>query len=443
MNMILVGNGRVVTRDKDHPYFEKGAILIEKDRIKEVGTYDDLKRKYPEADFIDAEGKVIMPGLINAHEHIYSAFARGAYIPGNDPKDFLSILEGTWWHIDRNLDLDNTYYSAIATYLECIRNGVTTVVDHHASYGEVEGSLFKIAEAADELSVRTCLAYEISDRDGIDKMKAAVKENMDFIHYSKEKHSNMLKGLVGMHASFTLSDDTLSYCCEQNKDDVGYHIHVAEGVYDEEHCEKKYGMSIVERLKRFGILGKNTLTGHCIHIKDSDMDILNDTGTMVVHNPESNMGNAVGAPDVIKMIDKGILVGLGTDGYTNDMFESLKTANILQKHRRRIPDRGFAEACEVLFDNNKRIASSMFEDELGVLKSGALADVIIVDYHPYTPINSGNIDGHIMFGMNGSMTDTTIINGRVLMKNKKMCLVDEEHLLNKCRISAERLWKRL
>lgn len=441
--MILVGNGKVITRDKNNPYFENGSVLIDKDKIKDVGTYDDLKEKYSEAEFIDAEGKVIMPGLINAHEHIYSAFARGAYIPGNNPKDFLSVLEGTWWHIDRNLDLNNTYYSAIATYLECIRNGVTTVIDHHASYGGVEGSLFKIAEAADKLSVRTCLAYEISDRDGIDKMKSSVDENMNFIHYVKQKQSNMIKGLIGMHASFTLSDETLNYCIEQNVDDAGYHIHVAEGAYDEEHCEKKYNMTIIERLKKFGILGSKTIAGHCIHIKDSDMDILKNTGTVVVHNPESNMGNAVGAPDVIKMIDKGILVGLGTDGYTNDMFESLKTANILQKHRRGIPDRGFAEASQMLFDNNKKIASAMFEDELGVLKKGALADVIIIDYHPYTKINDKNLDGHIMFGMNGGMVDTTIINGKVLMKKRKMCFIDEEYMLNECRISADNLWQRL
>lgn len=441
--MILVGNGKVITRDTDHPYFENGAVVIEDNRIKEVGIYDELKKKYPEAEFINAEGKIIMPGIINAHEHIYSAFARGAYIPGNNPKDFLSVLDGTWWHIDRRLNFDNTYYSAVSTYLECIRNGVTTAVDHHASFGGIEGSLFKISEAAQKLSVRTCLCYEISDRDGVDKMKASVKENMDFIRYSNERNSNMIKGLVGMHASFTLSDETLNYCAEQNVDKAGYHIHIAEGLYDEEHCEKNYNMTVVERLNKFGILGKNTLAGHCIHVKNSDMDILKDTKTTVIHNPESNMGNAVGAPDVITMMDKGILVGLGTDGYTQDMLESLKVANILQKHRRGIPDRGFSEASKMLFHNNRKIAGNVFNDELGILKSGALADLIIVDYKPYSEINSGNIDGHIMFGMNGAMTDTTIINGKVVMKNRKMCFVDEEELLYKCRISAENLWKRL
>lgn len=441
--MILVGNGKLVTRDASNPYYENGAVVIEDNKIKEIGDYSDLKEKYSEAQFIDADKMIIMPGLINAHEHIYSAFARGASIPKIAPKDFIEILEGTWWHIDRNLSLSSTYYSAAATYMEFIRNGVTTVVDHHAGFGAIKGSLFKIAEAAEELGVRTCLSYEISDRDGINKMKCAVKENMDFVHYAKEKNSSMIKALVGMHASFTLSDDTLNYCINENKHNAGYHIHIAEGIYDKEHCEKNYNMSVVERLKKFEILGKNTIAGHCIHIKDSDMDILKDTETIVVHNPESNMGNGIGAPDIIKMFDKGILIGLGTDGYTNDMFESLKVANILQKHNRKMPDRGFLESSRLLFENNKKIVSKMFKEELGVLKIGALADIVIMNYRPYTEINAENIDGHIMFGMNGAMTETTIVNGQVLMKNRKMCYIDEEELLYKCRVSAKELWNRL
>ncbi|WP_294403252.1 putative aminohydrolase SsnA [uncultured Clostridium sp.] len=441
--MILVGNGKLITRDKNNPYYENGAVLLDKDKVKEVGNYKNLKNKYKDADFLDAKGMVIMPGLINSHQHIYSAFARGLNMPGETPKDFLSILEKTWWHIDRNLDLENTYYSAVSTFLECIRNGVTTVIDHHASFGEIENSLFEIARAAEELSVRTCLSYEISDRDGNEKMKSSVKENMDFVHFAKEKNNSMIKALVGMHASFTLSDETLNYCLEENNDKAGFHIHVAEGIYDAEHCRKNYNMSIVERLKKWDILGKNTIAAHCIHINEFDMDILKDTRTTVVHNPESNMGNAVGAPDVIKMLDKGILVGLGTDGYTNDMLESLKAANILQKHRRGSADRGFSESTELLFENNRKIASSIFKEDVGIIKPGAMADLIIVNYHPYTEMNTDNIDGHIMFGINGSMTDTTIINGEVLMRGRELCNIDEESLLNKCQLSANRLWSQL
>jgi putative selenium metabolism protein SsnA len=443
MEQLLIGNGRLIIRDGEIPYIEKGAVLVEDKQIKEVGQYPVLKEKYKDAEFMDAAGKVIMPGFINAHHHIYSAFARGLSIPGNHPSDFLEILEGTWWKIDRHLKLEHTYYSAIGTYLECIRNGVTTVVDHHASYKEINGSLFQIAEAAKMLGIRTCLAYEISERDGIDKMKSAVEETYDFIEFAEKENSPMLKAMVGMHASFTLSDETIEYCKRLNQYKKGFHIHVAEGEYDNRHCQEKYGCSVVERLRQKRLLGERTIAGHCIHVSEKDMDILKETNTTVIHNPESNMGNAVGCPDVLKMIDKGIRVGLGTDGFTNDMLESVKAANILQKHNSKNPDRGFVEASQMLFENNASIASDMFGVKLGVLKKGAAADLILVDYRPFTPMNEKNLDGHILFGMSGALVDTTMINGKLLMKNREILIKENKRLLEKCQEASAELWRDL
>lgn len=441
--MLLIGNGRLVTRDRDNQYIENGGVLIDGTNIKEVGAYMELKEKYKDAELLDVRGKVIMPGYINAHSHIYSAFARGLNIPGNHPSNFLEILQGTWWHIDRHLSQSHTYYSAISTYLECIRNGVTTVIDHHASYKEITGSLFRIAEAADQLKVRTCLAYEISDRDGSGKMKEAVDETVQFIEFVEKKDSSMIKSMIGMHASFTLSDRTIEYCQERNVLGKGYHIHVAEGAYDNEHSIANYGCTVVERLYNKGILGKESIAGHCIHISEDDMDILKETGTTVVHNPQSNMGNAVGCPDVLKMLDKGIMVGLGTDGFTNDMLESVKVAHILQKHNSKNPSRGFSEATKLLFENNATIASHIFGEQIGILKEGALADLIVVDYQPYTPMDATNVNGHVMFGMSGAQTDTTIINGKVLMKNREILIKDQELLLTESRKAAAELWRAL
>lgn len=441
--MKLIGNGRLVTRDKDQTFYENGAVAVEGNLIVETGPYERLKEKYKDAKFIDAEGMFIMPGFINAHEHIYSAFARGLNLPGPVAKDFLEVLDGTWWNIDRHMTLENVYYSAIATYLECIANGVTTVVDHHASYGAIDGSLFAITKAAEELNIRTCLAYEISDRDGKAKRNQAITENMEFLQYVKDLDSTMLKGMIGLHASFTLSDETLRIIQKENKFDAGYHVHIAEGLYDEQHAQKNYLSSIVSRFYDHGILGKKTIAGHCIHVSEEDIKLLKETKTNVVHNPESNMGNGVGCPDCISMLDQGIVVGLGTDGYTNDMLESLKVANILQKHRRKMPDRGFCEACSMLFEHNRTIASNMFETTLGVLEAGAAADLIIVDYRPYSTVTKDNINGHIMFGMNGAMTDTTIIDGELRMRHRRFIGIDEETRKKQCMQSADELWKRL
>ena len=440
--MLLVGNGTVVTRDKENTFTLQGAVCIKDQFIHEVGTLEDLKRKYPEAEFIDAHGGLIMPGLINTHHHIYSAFARGLSIPGNNPTNFLEILEGTWWKLDRKLTLKQVELSAKVTYLDCIRNGVTTVFDHHASFSNIEGSLFKIADAAKDLGVRTCLSYEISDRDGEDKMKASVKENIDFLEHCRKDSSGMRRSMIGMHASFTLSDDTLRYCVEQNNGRAGFHIHVAEGSSDAAHCREHYHSSVVERLINHNILGSNTIAAHCVHIDDHDMELLKESGTMVVHNPESNMGNAVGCPKVLALLEKGILVGLGTDGYTSDMLESMKVANLLHKHDSRNPSAAWGEIPTMLFQNNRIIAEKLFGQSLGVIEQGAYADVIIIDYHPYTPMNQSNINSHILFGINGKDTITTIINGKVLMKDRKIIHTEDE-LLQLSVKEAELLWKDL
>lgn len=439
---LLILNGTLITRDPANPFIEKGALLIEGNIIQEVGTSSLLRGKYPNAQVLDGTGKLVMPGYINAHHHIYSAFARGMTLPDNHPKNFLEILEGTWWRMDRALTLENTYNSAIATYCECIRNGVTTLMDHHASYKAVTGSLEEIGKAADLLGVRTCLAYEISDRDGEEKMREALAESLSFVNLTLSRTDGMQKALMGLHASFTLSDETLAFCQEMNVDKTGYHVHVAEGPEDQEHCLSQHGCSVVERLVAKGILNEKALAGHCIHISESDMDLLAEAKVTVVHNPQSNMANAVGAPDVLTMMDKGIAVCLGTDGYTTDMLESAKTAIVLQKHRSGNPDRGFAETSKMLFENNAKLASEVFGLTIGELKAGAVADVILVDYVPFTPLNETNVDGHIFFGLNGQHTDTTICNGQILMKNKKI-LADWESLSKECRASSEKLWRAL
>ena len=437
--MLIIGNGRVVTRDSANPYIESGAVAIEGTQIKKVGDLETLKKEFPDAEFIDAKGKIIMPAFINAHEHIYSAFARGMSVNGYDPKGFLDILDGMWWTIDRNLTLNDTYLSAMATYIDCIKNGVTTIFDHHASFGSIEGSLFEIERAAKETGVRSCLCYEISDRDGMDKARASVKENADFIRHALKDDTGMIAGMMGMHAQFTISDETMALCNELKPEGVGYHIHVAEGIYDLHQCLKEHGKRIVDRLHDWNILGPKTLLGHCIYVNEHEMDLIKDTDTMVVHNPESNMGNACGCPPTMRMVQKGILTGLGTDGYTHDMMESWKVANVLHKHSLCDPNAAWGEVPQMLFEGNAKIANRYFKKQLGVLKEGAAADVIVIDYDPLTPMNESNINGHLMFGVNGSMVQTTVCNGKVLMKDREVLVCDEAKVMADCRQAAKEL----
>lgn len=442
--MILVGNGRLITKNEQNPYMDDGCVVIEGNVIKEIGKTKEMKEKYSYYEFIDANKKVIMPGLINTHMHIYSSFARGMAVPGKPSENFMEILENLWWRLDKKLTLEDTKYSAYATYIDCIKNGVTTVFDHHASPFAIEGSLFTIKDVAKDLGIRTNLCYEVSDRDGLKTIDQGIRENVNFIKFAQNDESDMVKGMFGLHAAFTLSDETLEKCANEMANlDAGYHVHTAEGIDDVIITKEKYNKKVVQRLNDFNILNDKTIAVHCIHIDSEEMELIKENKSFVVHNPESNMGNAVGCAPVVHLLNKGITVGLGTDGYTSDMFESLKVANIIHKHQLRDPRVGWAEAPTMLFENNRKIASKHYKKDLGVLKEGAYADVIVVDYIPHTPLNENTENGHIIFGMTGRSVDTTIINGKVLMKDRILLNIDEESILAKSREMSNKLWDRI
>lgn len=442
--MILIGNGMLITQDIKNPFITNGAVVLKDNVILEVGNYEDLKDKYKECEFIDAKGKVIMPGLINTHHHIYSAFARGMDNKEEPSQNFNEILERLWWKLDKKLTLEDTRYSAYTTYIDCIKNGVTTVFDHHASPMNITNSLFTIGEVAKELGIRTSLCYEVSDRDGIEITNEGIAENVNFIKYANKDDSDMIKGLFGLHASFTLSDETLEKCAKEIEGlNSGFHVHVAEGITDVHDSLKNNGKRIVERLFDYGILGEKTLAVHCVHINNREMDLLKATNTNVVNNPESNMGNAVGCAPVLEILNKGINIGMGTDGYTSDMFESMKVFPIIQRHNRCNPSVAFNETFKLLFENNRNIANRYFKKELGILKEGAYADVIIVDYNPLTPMNSSNLFGHMLFGFTGRSVITTIINGKIVMKDRELINIDEEKIFAESREVAQRLWKKM
>lgn len=424
--MLLIGNGRVITRDAANPYLEQGAVLIDGDTIVEVGDEAALKAVNPGADYVDAHGGVIMPGLVNCHTHIYSGLARGLAIKGCDPHNFLENLEQQWWNIDRHLTLDGTRACAYATVLDSIRDGVTCIFDHHASFKEIPGSLFAIKDVCAELGMRACLCYEVSDRDGVEKRDQGIKENADFARWCAKEDSSMIAAMFGGHATFTLSDETMDLMAEANDGLTGFHIHVSEGMSDVyDSLENHYGVRPVERLLNHGLLGPKTMLGHCIHVTPAEMDIVKETGTWLVNNPESNMGNAVGCSPVLEFFRRGIPVCLGTDAYTNDMLESLKVFVAIQRHNAGMPNVAWGEAMAMLFQNNPAMGEKYFGRTLGKLAPGAAADVAVFDYNVFTPFSEENVDGHLLFGMMGKNCRTTVINGRVVYKDREFVDVDE------------------
>lgn len=442
--MIMFGNGVVVTRDAQRPLINGGAVAVGDDGlISALGPTQKLRREYPGAHFVDARGGLIMPGLINLHHHAYYTLARGLRPRPGAGKGLPALLEGRWWRLDRAMNLEDVYHGAAAAFLECVRSGVTTVFDHHASYGAVTGSLSEISRAADELGLRACLCYEVSDREGESKCRAAIQENVDFIREASRRGDGMRCGMMGMHAGFTLSDRTLEACMEALPATSGCHIHVAECLEDTTHSLQTYGKSVVRRLRERGVLGRKTLAAHCIHLNWEDVQILRETDTAVIHCPRSNMCNAAGAADVTEYSRARVGLGLGTDGEAADMLGELAAASALCRHSSQNPDAGFEELPRALFTSNAAFANRFFETPLGVLKPGAAGDVIVLDYRPPTPLTAENLDLHLLAAAGTARVSTTAAAGKLLMEYGILLCADEEKLLDGARKQAADLWRRV
>ena len=441
--MLIIGGGAVLTRDPERPFIAGGGVAAGEDGlILAVGPVSRLRREYPGAAFVDARGGLIMPGLVDLHHHAYTAFTRGLSRRGSRPLRYMDVLEGSLWRLDRAMNLEDVYHSASAAFLDCVRRGVTTVFDGHSSYGAVIGSLAEVDRAASRLGLRACLSYEVSDREGESKCRAAIQENLGFMREISRRGDGMRRGLMGMHAGFTLSDRTLEACMEALPATSGCHIHVAEALEDTTHSLQTYGRSIVRRLRERGVLGRKTIAAHCIHLNWEDVQILRETDTAVVHCPESNMANAVGCADIEAYAGAGLALGLGTDGGGADLFASLRLASLLCRHNAGDALAGEGVAPGLLFGGNPGIAGRFFGLGLGVLKPGAAADVIVCDYQPPTPLDAGNADAHILGGVDGLSVVTTVIAGKVVMENRVVKACDADALLADARQQAADFWRR-
>src|SRR5215212_10148189 len=321
-------NGIIVTLGSKNQVLWNGAVVTENEKIIAVGSSTELQQRFPDAETVDCAGKIVLPGFICAHHHFYSTMARGMAIPGEPAANFMEILERLWWKVDRALAQEDITLSAQIPLIESIRNGTTTVIDHHASPGMPEGSLDLIERAVRQAGIRASLCYEVSDRN---VMGDGVQENERFIK-KIGKGDGQIAAMMGLHASFTLSDETLEKCVGIAKDaGVGCHVHVAEDLADREDSLQKYGMPTVHRLDKMGVSGAKSLFIHCVHIDESEMDLIAATNTSVVHNPESNMNHAVGVTPLLPLLQRNILVGLGTDGMSSKMLSQMRAAYLLHR----------------------------------------------------------------------------------------------------------------
>jgi putative selenium metabolism protein SsnA len=433
-------NGIVITLGKKNRVLWNATVVTDGERVSALGAAAKMAEQFPKAEVIDCAGKVILPGFLCAHHHFYSTMARGMAPPGEPASNFVEILERLWWKLDKALSEEDISLSAQIPLIECIRNGTTTIIDHHASPGFRDGSLDLIERAVRDAGLRASLCYEVSDRN---QPGGGIAENERFIKKTG-KGDGQISAMMGLHASFTLSDATLETCLGIARDaGVGCHIHVAEDAADRADSLAKYGVPTVERLHRLGATGERSLFVHCVHIDEAEMDTLAATRTCVAHNPESNMNNAVGVTKVLTMLNKGVLVGLGTDGMSSDMLAQMRCAYLLQRLDQRDPRVAFVEAPTMLLQNNAEICERQFGLRLGEIAEGLPADLAILDYRPPTPLDENNFLGHLIFGLVNAPVDTTVCRGTILMRGKKIQSLDEERIAARSRELAPKMWRRL
>jgi putative selenium metabolism protein SsnA len=434
----LIENGTVATLGSSPRVFERGAVLLKDGLVAAVGDGASVRKKAGGAKRLDAEGKLVLPGFVCAHHHLYSTFARGMALPRFAPKNFLQILEGLWWKLDDRLDEEDIYWSAKAALLECLKSGTTTVIDHHESQSAQAGSL--IARAVEETGLRACLTLGVSDRYG--RGREGLAENERFLRRTAGK--GLVTGMVGLHASFTVKDGTLEACADlARRFGVGVHTHCAEDKADQDHARRAHGTGVVERFRRRGVLSEKALLVHCVHIDAREAALIKESGAAVVHNPESNMNNAVGAADVVELMRSGVRVGLGTDGMSSQMPLQARAAYLLQRHALKDPRAAFGEALEMLLRNNAVLAGRATGARVGELAPGAAGDAVVIDYRPPTPLSAENLGGHLLFGAAYARAESVFTAGRARLLRGRAVGLDEAEVAAKAAERAKRFWKKM
>jgi putative selenium metabolism protein SsnA len=426
---MLLKNGVIATLDPQR--VERNDLRIEGDRILETGP-----SLVPVAgeEALDLDGGLVLPGLVNAHTHLYSALARGMPGPADPPRSFVEILEKVWWRLDRALDEESVYLSGLVGAIEAARSGTTTLLDHHASPSFIRGSLATLRRAVEEVGLRSVLCYETTDRNGLEGRDAGIAENREFM---ASRPAGLTRGMVGAHASFTLSNESLDRLAEAVRDaGASLHIHMAEDRADVDDSIRRCGKSVVARLRRHGLLGRGTLLVHGVHLSEGELLDVQAEGAWVIHCPRSNMNNGVGhAPTQAFR-----RAALGTDGLDEDMLAEARAAFL------RMRDAGQPGALQAAFGmlaGGHRLAGELFGRPAGRLDAGASADLVVFDYRPPTPLTAGNLAGHLLFGLDRSHVRSAMVAGRFVLRDRRITSVDEMSAFARARRAAEALWKKM
>ena len=426
--MILRG-GIVATLDP--PRVERADLRVEGGRIVERAP---AVAPLPGEDVLEVAGGLVLPGLVNAHTHLYSALARGMPAPAPPPRTFVEVLERVWWRLDRVLDEESIYLSGLCGAIDAARSGTTVLFDHHSSPSAIAGSLGILRRAIEEVGLRSVLCYETTDRNGSDGRDRGLAENATF---AAAAGSDVTRAMIGAHASFTLGEDSLAAVVRlSHETGAGVHVHVAEDRADVEDCRARYAESLPERLSRHGLRGPRALWAHCVHLQADEAREASAAGAWIAHNPRSNMNNAVGYAG----FGLGGRTALGTDGIDEDLLAEARAAFLKMREGGRADAFGAAVA---LLAGGHRLAAEVFGLPFGALQVGGPADLVVFDYHPPTEMHADNLAGHLLFGLDRSHVASVLVAGRVVLRDRRLTGVDERAVLARARKAATELWGRM
>jgi putative selenium metabolism protein SsnA len=431
--MSLVLTGGTVVRSISPPAVDAADLLIQDGRVAATGA------EARDAARLDCSGCLVVPGNVCAHTHLYSALARGMPYRLAAPRTFLDILRRVWWRLDRALDPATIRASALAGGMDALLAGTTTLVDHHASPASVDGSLDIVADALAELGIRSVLCYETSDRDGPATAAAGLAENARFLAVVDGGRRPLARGMVGAHASFTLSPETLAGCADLARQRaVALHIHVAEDAADERDAEARFGVRVAARLAAVGALDRRSLLAHGVHLDQGEVELVRAAGATVVHNARSNMNNSVGRTPLAAL---GERVALGTDGLGADMFEEGRAAYF--RRREEDVETGMAWPLDRLAEGARVAGEAFGEPLLGRLEPGAPGDVVVLRYPAVTPLDPATLAAHWLFGLGSGAVRDVIVGGELVVRNARPVRVDADAIAAGTRAAAAGLWRRL
>jgi len=430
--------------DSHRRILEDHAVAIEQGKVVEIGKTIDLQKKHGTAEVLDASGRIVMPGIVCSHSHLYGMLLRGAALKITPPSDFTQILQRVWWPVDEAMNFEDAYAGALVASVEFAKSGVTTFADTYSGPNSISGVLDYIARAVEEVGIRGFVAFEATERHSKDEGAKGVEENVRFAEKMHSKPESKARPLFSIHASFTVSDDLIKRVKALA---VRYHvpitIHASEGFGDLHHNLENYGKRTVERLRDVGLLGSDVVLAHCVNLDENEINTVAQTSTGIAHNPMSNMLNAVGVAPLLRMLEKGINVGLGNDGYIFDMFENMRAAYLLHRVHHKNPNAiDPYTILEMATVNGARLYG--MEKEYGSIEPGKKADLIIIKPSILpTPLNASSVVGHLVNTVDGDDVETVLVNGRVIVKDKKLLTFDEQKAQSISQAAAAKLWKRL